>query len=300
MTVINGYTLLSELRTDDAGSCSWAFCKKNGKEYFIKEFINPPYPVDPGSLTPALRQRKLNICEKFYTEKSRFYSQLDRCRSGNIIVVSDFFRHGSRYYAVSEKVDSQEKDPRVIASLPNEQKHTLICSIAYSFSKLHDAGVVHADVKPANILLKKTTGNYYTAKIIDFDAGFLVYAPPNELCGDFNYLSPEMYLRDSDNSVKVDEKIDVFALGILFHEYWTGKLPDFPEDYGQVFMAVLDGQHVHVSRSVPDPLRTMIKQMLSLDPSKRPSARAVHQALTNGVLPSGSSTFGLTRLTDLD
>ena len=49
--VINGYRILQDFSTARGGLSKWTFAEKAGKEYFIKEFLSPTYPVDgaPGS-----------------------------------------------------------------------------------------------------------------------------------------------------------------------------------------------------------------------------------------------------------
>ena len=76
----------------------------------------------------------------------------------------------------------------------------------------------------------------------------------------------------NEEDVDLSEKIDIFALGILFHQYWTGELPRMGSDYKYAFEAVLDGSEVQLSDSIPLELRTFISRMLSKDPAARPGA----------------------------
>lgn len=275
MSVIKGYKLLGDLSAQNAGFCQWGFCEKGGREYFIKEFLTPVYPADNKDLSAKIIERKRKACDDFYSEKKEFYDVLSCCRTGNNILIQEFFRSGSKYYIVTDKVDADGTDPAIISKLSREKKETLIRSILYSIAKLHDAGIVHADIKPDNILLKKTTGGYYTAKIIDFDAGFLIKKTPSEVQGDFVYLAPEVYLKMNEEEVKLNEKLDIFALGILFHQYWTGELPKIGADYRYAFEAVLDGSEIQLNNAIPLEFRKTISRMLSPDPASRPSAREV-------------------------
>lgn len=277
MGVIKGYKLLGDLSAQNAGFCQWGFCEKGGREYFIKEFLTPVYPADNKDLSAKIIERKRKACDDFYNEKKELYDVLSCCRTGNNILIQDFFRSGSKYYIVTDKVDADGTDPAIISKLSREKKETLIRSILYSIAKLHDAGIVHADIKPDNILLKKTNGGFYTAKIIDFDAGFLVEKTPSEVQGDFVYLAPEVYLKMNEEEVKLNEKLDVFALGVLFHQYWTGELPKIGADYRYAFEAVLDGSEVQLNNAIPLEFRKTISRMLSADPASRPSAREVLQ-----------------------
>lgn len=277
LNLINGYTMTSELSSKNAGFCRWGFCKKNGKAYFIKEFLEPVYPTDQNGLSKKTIERKQKICAAFFSRKKAFYDTLIKCRTGNVVVVEDFFRFGSKYYITTEKVETTNIDLKIIKGLDIYKKETLIRSILYSISAFHRMSIVHADLKPDNIVLKKLNGGFYAAKIIDFDAGFLVgeQLDPDDLHGDFLYLSPEAYLFGIGEAVEVDTKIDIFALGILLHQFWTGKPPKIPNGYRYIFEAVLDDQELVVSNSIPNGLREMIIKMLAKNPSERPSAEEI-------------------------
>jgi len=274
---INGYTMTSELSSKNAGFCRWGFCKKNSKAYFIKEFLEPVYPTDKNGLSQKTIARKQRICAEFFSRKKAFYDTLSKCRTGNVVVVEDFFRFGTKYYITTEKIETANIDPKVIKELDTHKKETLIRSILYSVSAFHHMSIVHADLKPDNIVFKKLNSGFYTAKIIDFDAGFLVgeQLDPDDLHGDFLYLSPEAYLFSTGESVNIDTKIDIFALGILFHQIWTGKPPNIPNGYRYIFEAILDNQKIVLSKSIPDYLRDIITKMLAKDSSERPSAEDI-------------------------
>jgi len=274
---INGYTMTSELTSKNAGFCRWGFCRKNGKDYFIKEFLEPVYPSEQNGLSPRTIERKKKICSDFFSRKKAFYDTLSKCRTGNVIVIKSFFRFGSKYYITTEKIQTDHVDHKILHSLEEHKKETLIRSILYSVSAFHRLSIVHADLKPDNIVLKKLKGGFYAAKIIDFDAGFLVgdHLEQDDLHGDFIYLAPEAYLFSIGEAEKVDTKIDIFALGIILHQIWTGNLPKIPSSFRYIFEAVLDEQEVVVSNSIPPELRGMIIRMLSKNPSERPSAEEV-------------------------
>lgn len=295
MDEIRGYKLLEELSTQNAGTCQWAFCEREGRGYFIKRFKEITYPTDESKLSEKLIERRRRICEEFYSEKKAFYDALSCCRTGNNVIIQDFFRSGSKYYAITDRVYADGTDPKIISELTQERKETLIRSILYSISILHKAGVVHADIKPDNVLLKRTEEGFYTAKIIDFDAGFLVGKEPSELQGDQVYLAPETSLVMHGEAVELNEKIDIFALGILFHEYWVGERPQIGCDYSYVHEAVLDGSEVQLSDAIPPWLRINISRMLSKDPDARPDAEEILQSFRAKDPPATSSCMELPR-----
>ena len=178
MQTINGFQLEKDFSTENAGFCRWAFAKKGICDYFVKEFLSPNYPEDGCGLSEAMIEKKRAECAAFFQEKSALYDAVKKCRTGNIAINHAFFRNGPKYYAVTERMYPCSMTPEQISALSEEKKEILIRSLLYSFAALHRQGVVHADVKPDNILIKKTKKGFFTGKIIDFDSGFFESSPP--------------------------------------------------------------------------------------------------------------------------
>ena len=272
MPSIYDYNLITEFTTKGAGLSRWAFAEKNGRKYFIKEFLKPVYPTSADNLTPELEERRRKKCLKFYNERILFYEELKKCRTGNNVVVEEFFRFGGRYYVVSDKVKKSDISIQEVAALPDDKKRVLCSSILYSIKELHSHGIVHADIKPDNILLKRTANGYITAKIIDFDSSFFATEIPEEVNGDFVYLAPETFLRMSQEAGEIRGKADVFSLGLLFHQYYTGELPEFEDGCTYAFEAVLSGAELSVSDRLPPYMKQLITDMLRADPEERLSS----------------------------
>lgn len=279
MRVINGYQMTKDFSAENAGFCKWGFAEKDGYEYFIKEFLAPKYPLDSHELSPSAMEKKRKQCDQFYSEKTRVYRTLESCRTGNIVVVEDFFRDGAKYYAVTQKIVPSEIPIEQISRLDQSKKLVLMRSLLYSFAKLHSKSVIHADIKPDNILIKKTEAGYYTGKIIDFDSAFFESAIPDEIQGDQIYLAPEVRLRMMEEPVEVTTKVDIFALGILFHQYWSGKMPTISADYEYIFESVLDDHPVQLDDTIPLRVRKILTRMLDKNPASRPTAAQILKAL---------------------
>lgn len=280
MDTVNGYQIRKPFSSENAGFCRWAIGEKHGRAYFIKEFLSPKYPADDCGLSEKTIAKKRAECEKFYNRKAKLYQAIQQCRTGNVVIIQDFFREGSKYYAVTEQVKAENLSLSQIAALPENKKMTLIRAILYSFSVLHSKAIVHSDVKPDNILVKRTENNFYTGKIIDFDASFLETEAPEEIAGDQVYLAPETRRRMMEEPVSVTAKADIFALGILFHQYWCGELPGCPKEYDYLFEAVLDGAEVTLSEKLPESLREQIGRMLLENPERRPGAEQILRELS--------------------
>jgi len=232
--VINGYTLSKPLSSANSGFAKWGFAKKDGVEYFIKEFLCPVYPSENAPIEKDLLQRKIKECEEFYWGKKELYRAINESSNGNIVLIKDFFKFRTHYYLVTDKVEITKIRIENIAALPIEKKLLILKVLAHSVNSISAKEIVHGDLKPDNILVKSTSAGYYTVKLIDFDSGFFEKKQPmniDGIQGDTVYLAPEIFLKIVGEDVKLTSKIDVFSLGIIFHQYLCGKLPAFSKEY---------------------------------------------------------------------
>lgn len=270
--VMNQYELLAPFQSKNAGFSRWTYAIKDNKQYFIKEFLDPVYP-DENSLSLNLRKQRIRDCEDYELKKKHLYEEINIASDGNLVRIEEFFRFDARYYIATERIIGQSIPIQLMHTIPFENRFLLCKTISHSIRKLHQAHIVHADIKNTNILLKMTQTQKLVGKVFDFDASFFENDPPryeDELVGDSVYLAPEACQFICGDSVKLTCKIDVFALGLLFHQYLTGSMPGFNDtEYDYPFDAVLDGQELRVSAGLPSPLQRMIKGMLEGDPEKR-------------------------------
>ena len=280
--IIHGYELLQPLQNQDAGFSRWAFAKRDGKDYFIKEFMDPIYPTDP-KLSDALRKGRLQECSEFERKRTRLYSAVDNASDGNAVRIVDFFRHGPRYYIVMPRIVKAQISFDRIVKLPLYQRALLCRSMAHTVMRLHSYHFVHSDIKETNIILCPASNGNLTTKLIDFDASFFEDDPPvceDELGGDQVYLSPEACRFLCGEEVQLTCALDVFSLGLLFHQYLTGKLPDFDtKEYFYAHEAVLDDQVLGVAPYLDKTLRDMLQKMLACDPAERCTMEDVYKTL---------------------
>lgn len=138
----------------------------------------------------------------------------------NIAGVYDVGNDGNIYYIVMEYVDGYTlKDIiKIKAPFSNEEILGISIQIANALSVAHNAGIVHRDIKPQNILVTKD-GN---AKVTDF--GIARASSSNTITtdamGSVHYFSPEQ-ARGS----YTDFKTDIYSLGIVMFEMATGRIP---------------------------------------------------------------------------
>ncbi len=129
-----------------------------------------------------------------------------------------------------------------------------------ALSYLHKKHIIHRDIKPENILL----GFDNIIKISDF--GWSVHAPSSRrttMCGTLDYLPPEM-VEAKDH----DEKVDIWALGILMYEFLVGNPPFEENGHSATYRRIAKVDLRMPSFVAPD-AADLIKKLLQHDPEKR-------------------------------
>jgi serine/threonine protein kinase len=294
--VVQGYRLLEDFRVVGAGLSEWTFAERGGRIYFLKRFLAPTYPDDDAPGSAKTKARKRARCAAFEAHHRGIQAAMAPLTSygGNLIATLDFFRHGAKYYKVTEKVDLAGLEPRDVAALGFPAQLVLLKTVAHSLRILHNLEIVHSDLKPSNVLIKRTELGY-TTKLIDFDSSYVVGKPPppEEIVGTMNYYSPELvsYIQGTGGAADLTPASDIFALGLIYAEYLTGALPAFDPAHHEAAIAVLNGATLRLAPGrAPAPVVTIVERMLLADHRARPTVGEVHATLMG--LRSESPTVG--------
>ncbi|HEU4999844.1 MAG TPA: protein kinase [Lapillicoccus sp.] len=291
--VVNGYRILEDFKVVGAGLSKWTFAERGGRQFFIKEFLSPTFPDAAAPGSEKTKAKKRARCATFEAQHRGMQQALAPLSAygGNLIVTLDFFRWGAKYYKVTEKVDSEDLGVGGVAALELRWQLVLMKSVAHSLKILHDLRIVHGDLKPSNVLVKRTELGY-TAKLIDFDSSYIAGNPPSaeEIVGTINYYSPELlgYIQEAGVQPRdLGVASDVFALGLIYSEYLTGAMPPFDAArYHEAAVAVRSGEVLRVPRTNVLPvLADLVDSMLVADPARRPTIGAVHSTLMGVRIP---------------
>lgn len=286
-STIGSYSLLRDF--EGGANCRWTFAKRDGKEYFIKEFQRPKYP--PDIITGQLRQDKLKRCQTFEARHKRLVSAMGRvcAPGGNIVMPTDFFRLELAYYHIAPLIDTTSLSPEEIAALPEPERLVLLRLLSRSLLTLHSQRIVHGDLKPSNILIHRSGTGLLAPKLIDFDGSFFHGEPPDrdDMAFDQNYMAPEIvaYNKNSPEagdarSIQLGTPADIFSIGILLHEYWTGRRPALGDGHRYAADAVRAGATVRLDVSSMDAgLASLVRGSLALNPADRPSIERIDQAI---------------------
>lgn len=285
--IIQGYRILEDFRVA-GGMSKVAFAERGGKEYFIKEFLSPKYPTPDSPGSEKIKAQKRKACDNFERHHRRINDLIATKVSlgGNLVYAVSFFRSGASYYKVNEKIDTSSLSLKEISSLSAEQIITIARSVCHSVGILHDIKIVHGDLKPDNILIKETSRDNFSGKLIDFDDSYFSEEPPSDrenIVGTPEYYSPELALYIMDEDDEVDGKTltlasDIFTLGIIFCEYFTGEKPITGTSL-PTWSAVVKGNPISFAKPIKPEIETLLRAMLSLRAEDRPTVKKVQNEL---------------------
>ncbi|MEU0523630.1 protein kinase domain-containing protein [Streptomyces niveus] len=286
--VFQGFRIVTEPTNANGGKCVWAFAEKDGSQYFVKQFLDPKRPRDDDTRdTESLRIRR-QVAREFEDRHRTIMRRLppNTPGGGNIVLATDFFHVGSTYYKVTERIDTSSLEKP--QALEPRQKMVLLKTLGTSLKLLHDIDVVHGDLKPLNVLVQKRDGAaFHTAKLIDFDDSYTQGnpPPPADISGDSVYGAPEWrrYVQ-GDASVGPEHltcAVDVFALGLMTHQYLTGELPLYEERYGSPADAVNAGEQLQFNTRLSDSMLGLLRAMTAPAPGRRPRLATFLKALSD-------------------
>ena len=193
-------------------------------------------------------------------------------RHPNVVSVTDILETGSAVALVMEFVDGPALDEyQREQPLPLEEAVELFRGIVLGVAEAHRTGVVHRDLKSANVLLHRTSNAGVIPKVTDFGLVKVFESSGTKsgvTMGTPEYMSPEQ-VRDSG---KVDPRSDLWSLGVLLYEMLTGDVPFDGGDLLQIYNAIAHAKYTPVQQvrpDVPDWLAAIIDDLLVVDPAGR-------------------------------
>lgn len=296
--VVGHYRLTTALTPRDAGTSIWGFAERDGTEYFIKRHLGPTWPGDASPGSAAVRERRRQTCLAFEQSKTRAREALATVPPGaGVVGPRDLFRYGAHYYTVTRKVVPY-RGLVEIGSDEIEMALRALGAAARALASVHELGMVHADIKPANLLTERI-GDHVTLVLIDFDAAFFLdgVPSPHALGVEPAYAAPEtiMYVRHGEEGAPPPgPAADVFAFGLVVCEALTGgRVPYGNSDSPAA--AALAGERLSIEASgcVADEVADLVARMLMCDPAERPSAEEAGEVLGRS---GGGTTIGTGRL----
>ena len=201
----------------------------------------------------------------------------------NIVTVHDFGEGEESAYLVMELIDGEPLSAILErrGPLPASEARDILYQAALALGAAHEAGVVHRDVKPANIVVD--AGGY--ARLTDFGISKATagsdLTQTGEVLGTAHYLSPEQL-----QGQPAGPSSDIYSLAVVGYELLTGTRPFQGESVVATALAHVVHPAPDLPDAVPEPLRTTVMAGLAKRPEDRPAdAAAFAEAL---MLPPGT------------
>ena len=214
----------------------------------------------------------------------------------NVVAVYRFGRLASGTpYLVMSYVQGRTLADRLQAegTMSESQARVLLAQLASALAAAHKKGIVHRDVRPANVLIEDETGRMLLS---DFGIAALLeggaeagrrLTQTGQMIGEPRYSSPEQLRGD-----KVTGQADIYSLAILAYEVLTGEGPYKVSSTRETFAAHLTGEPRPISKVRPTisrDLEELLLRCLAREPAHRPRAEDVARRLEWG---GGTGTDG--------
>lgn len=197
----------------------------------------------------------------------------------NIVTIFEIDEIEGDCFIATEFIEGETLRQRMNrASLMLGETLAIVQQIASALREAHGAGIVHRDIKPENIMVRPDG----LVKVLDFGLAKLnkrksgerkvsasdeVVTSPGIVMGTVAYMSPEQLC-----GLDVDERSDVFSLGVMFYEMVTGRRPFAGQTDSELMAEILRDTPPPISQflpSVPPMLESVIIRALQKDPNDR-------------------------------
>ena len=198
-------------------------------------------PVVLKVLDTSASEKSQDLISRFLAE-GRLIASLNH---PNIVTIYDIgIANDNDLYISMEYVQGGDLKQRLELSLSPEEALRYLAQIASALGEAHKHGIVHRDVKPANILFKDDTPlltDFGIAKEVDNETDL---TSTGIFLGSPNYVSPEQA-----DGIKLDGRTDLYSLGCIYYEMLTGEKP-FKSD--SVIDIVIQHKQAAIPRLPPD------------------------------------------------
>ncbi len=261
---------IATLKTGDIIEGRYKFIEKIGKgafgtvllmedtvveERLILKFLNPNVSADEEMM-------------KRFVHELRYSRKITH---KNVIRIYDFLYIRGNYAISMEYFPSHTLGGEIVNEKPVMLKRAVKfgIDIATGMAVAHQAGIVHRDLKPANILID----NEGLLKIVDFGVaaaqtqGDTQLTKTGYVIGSPKYMAPEQIL-----GKKVDERADIYSLGVILYEMLSGVPPYARGDHMSVMYQHVQGKArppIDINKELPVELNNLVMKCMSLDKAKR-------------------------------
>lgn len=261
---------ISTLEPGDVIEGRYKFIQKIGKGAFGTVLLVEDTVVDDRLILKFLNPNVATDEEML----KRFVHELRYSRKithKNVIRIYDFLALGGGYAISMEYFPSHTLGAEIANEKPMKPTKAIgfACDICTGMTIAHHQGIVHRDLKPANILINDEG----LLKIVDFGVAAAAKSGDTQLTktgyviGSPKYMAPEQIL-----GKQVDERADIYSLGVILYEMLCGEPPYSRGDHMSVMYQHVQGKAADlrdVNKAIPVELGDIVKKAMSVDKLKR-------------------------------
>ncbi|MGA9028481.1 MAG: protein kinase, partial [Steroidobacteraceae bacterium] len=261
---------INTLKTGDIIEGRYKYIEKIGKGAFGTVLLMEDTVVEERLILKFLNPNVASDEEMM----KRFVHELRYSRKithKNVIRIYDFLYIRGNYAISMEYFPSHTLGGEIVNEKPVALKRAVKfgIDIATGMAVAHQAGIVHRDLKPANVLID----NDGLLKIVDFGVaaaqsqGDTQLTKTGYVIGSPKYMAPEQIL-----GKKVDERADIYSLGVILYEMFCGVPPYSRGDHMSVMYQHVQGKArppIDINKELPPELNELVMKCMSLDKTKR-------------------------------
>jgi serine/threonine-protein kinase len=261
---------ISQLKAGDIIEGRYKFIDRIGRGAFGTVLLMEDTVVDERLILKFLNA---NVSQDEEVMK-RFVHELRYSRKithKNVIRIYDFLFVQGNYAISMEYFPSHTLGGEIVNEKPMELRRALGfgCDMCTGMAVAHQVGIVHRDLKPANVLINQEG----LLKIVDFGVaaaqreGDTQLTKTGYVIGSPKYMAPEQIL-----GKKVDERADIYAVGVILYEMLTGVPPYSRGDHMSVMYQHVQGKArpaMEVNPNLPPGLGDVISRSMAVDKTKR-------------------------------
>lgn len=220
----------------------------------------------------------------------------------NVVSVVDYGRTNDGVtFLVMEYIEGRSLEQIIYDEhpLPRERIADLTLQILAALTEAHGLGILHRDLKPENILVQSLRTRGELLKVLDFGIAKLMDESPNAqarpgltsqgvVCGTPEYMSPEQAC-----GLKLDQRSDLYAVGIILYQMITGRPPFESEIAVEILHRHINEEPIRPSELMgtePDPLESVCLRALAKDREARFDDAAAFREAVLGATRMGTST----------
>jgi eukaryotic-like serine/threonine-protein kinase len=196
----------------------------------------------------------------------------------NVVEVYDIGEDRGSMYMVMELLQGESLAQHLsqVGRLPPSRACQLLIPVTRGLAAAHKSGIIHRDLKPDNIFLSVSTLGEPRPKILDFGISKMsaltsdvssALTREGVVMGTPHYMAPEQL-----RSNKVDQRCDVYALGVILYQMLSGKLPFVGDNFPDLMLKIVSETPVPLAKlasETPVDLITVVERAMARNPEER-------------------------------